>query len=304
MLYQAPWCYGWLLGLWENVCRDLIERQRSFCLLRLDERLKGTMTVANAKALVQERRSLVGRVAVVTGASSGVGRAIALALSREGVDLCLVGRDPVTLGETVTAARRSSKAIGFQTDLIAEGNLQPLYQHLQDTTGRLDILVHSAGVIYHNALQRARIEDFDAQYATNVRAPYVLTQLLLPLLLTARGQVVFINSSVGLAVRRPDVGQYAATKHALKAIADSLREEVNPRGVRVLSVYSGRTATAMQAALHRQEGRTYQPDRLLQPEDVSSVVVHALTLSSTAEITDISIRPMANSHSCSGDAVV
>jgi NADP-dependent 3-hydroxy acid dehydrogenase YdfG len=111
--------------------------------------------------------------------------------------------------------------------------------------------------------------------------------------MAARGQIVFINSSVGLTAKRPDIGQYAATKHALKAIADSLREEVNPKGLRVLTVYLGRTATPMQETISRQEGRAYHPETLLQPEDVASVVLNALMLPPTAEVTDISIRPMA-----------
>jgi NAD(P)-dependent dehydrogenase (short-subunit alcohol dehydrogenase family) len=237
---------------------------------------------------------LAGRVAVVTGASSGVGRAIALALSRQGVQLCLIGRNPITLSETVAACRQFSKVTSFEIDLTVEENLKPLFLHLEREAGRLDILIHSAGAIHQAPMERARIEDFDVQYATNVRAPYVLTQRLLPLLTTARGQIVFINSSVGLVARRPEVGQYSATKHALKAIADSLREEVNPKGIRVLTLYLGRTATPMQEALYRQEEKIYHPEMLLQPEDVASAVVHALMVPATAEVTDISMRPMRN----------
>jgi short-subunit dehydrogenase len=87
---------------------------------------------------------------------------------------------------------------------------------------------------------------------------------------------VFINSTAGLTASA-NVAQYAATKHALRAIADSLREELNPDGVRVVSVYPGRTATPLQARLHTLEGRDYRPDRLAQPEDVASVVMSALT---------------------------
>jgi NADP-dependent 3-hydroxy acid dehydrogenase YdfG len=228
----------------------------------------------------------------VTGASSGIGRAIALALSSQGVQLCLVGRNPITLAETVAAARQFSKVASFQIDLNDHENLRPLLEHLEAEVGRLDILIHSAGVIHQDIMERARMEDFDLQYTTNVRMPYLVTQHLLPLLTNAHGQIVFINSSVGLAVRRPEVGQYAATKHALKAIADSLREEVNPKGIRVLTLYLGRTATPMQETLFQQEGREYHPETLLQPEDVASVVVHALMLPPTAEVTDISIRPM------------
>jgi NAD(P)-dependent dehydrogenase (short-subunit alcohol dehydrogenase family) len=240
---------------------------------------------------------LTGRVAVVTGASSGVGRAIALALARQGAELCAVGRDSNALAETVAAARRFSRATTFPMDLTAEENFQTLLRHLEEKAGKLDILVHCAGVIHQDLMERARIEDLDLQYATNVRAPYLMSQRLLPFLGRARGQIVFINSSVGLAVKRPEVGQYAATKHALKAIADSLREEVNPKGIRVLTLYLGRTATPMQEALFRQDGCEYHPETLLQPEDVASVVVHALMLPGTAEVTEISIRPMTKSLS-------
>jgi NADP-dependent 3-hydroxy acid dehydrogenase YdfG len=195
------------------------------------------------------------------------------------------------MAETVETAQQFSKVTHFQADLTMEESLKPLLRHVQ-AAGKLDILVHGAGVILQNTMEHARIEDLDLQYATNLRAPYVITQHLLPSLATARGQIVFINSSVGLAVRRPEVGQYSATKHALRAIADSLREEVNAKGIRVLTVFLGRAATPMQKVLHSQEKKDYHPERLLRPEDVASVVVHTLGLPQTAEVTDIHIRPM------------
>jgi NADP-dependent 3-hydroxy acid dehydrogenase YdfG len=103
--------------------------------------------------------------------------------------------------------------------------------------------------------------------------------------------VVFVNSSAALSARA-NVGQYAATKHALKAVADSLREEVNAAGVRVLSLFVGRTATRMQAELHAVEGKAYDPESLIQPEDVAALAVHALALPSTVEVTDIVLRPL------------
>jgi len=244
---------------------------------------------------IKQPRPLAGRLAVVTGASGGIGRALGIALAREGALLCAVGRNPATLSETVLTARQFSQVASFQIDLTVEGSIQPLLQHLEEA-GRLDILIHCAGVVNQNRMECASVEDLDLQYATNVRAPYLLTQRLLPLLTVAGGQIVFINSSVGLAAKRPEIGQYAATKHALKAIADSLREEVNPKGIRVLSMYLGRTATPMQEALCRDEGKSYCPETLLQPEDIASVVVQALMLPSTAEVTDISIRPMRKSN--------
>jgi NADP-dependent 3-hydroxy acid dehydrogenase YdfG len=140
-------------------------------------------------------------------------------------------------------------------------------------------------------MDQASIADFDRQYSINVRAAYLLTQVFLSTLKLRYGQVVYVNSSAGLTARG-GVGQYAATKHALKAIADSLREEVNESGVRVLSVYPGRTASPMQEAVYAAENKIYKPEHLMQPEDIASVVINALNLPRTAEVTDINIRPL------------
>ena len=237
-------------------------------------------------------RPLAGRIAVVTGASSGVGRAIAVALARQGARLALIGRNPARLAETVAETRLFSTATDFLIDLAHDEKAQSLLQYLDAEGGGLDVLIHSAGIIHQGLLEQSSIQDLDNQYVLNVRVPYSLTKALLPYLAKARGQVVFINSSAGLSAKRPDAGQYAATKHALKAIADSFREEVNPKGMRVLSVYLGRTATPMQEELFQQSGREYHPESLLQPDDVASLVVHSLLLPPSAEVTDISVRPM------------
>ena len=242
----------------------------------------------------QELASLVGRLAVVSGASGGIGRAITVALARAGAHVYALGRNPMALAETVVAAQKYSQTIGLQIDLTVDEDIQIPLRHLKEA-GSLDILIHCAGVVHQDVMEHARVQDLDLQYLTNVRAPYILTQLLLPLLIAARGQIAFINSSVGLVAKRSDIGQYAATKHALKAITESLREEVNPKGIRVLSAYLGRTATPMQEALSRAERKTYHPETLLQPEDVASMIVHILMLPPTAEVTDISIRPMRKS---------
>jgi NADP-dependent 3-hydroxy acid dehydrogenase YdfG len=104
---------------------------------------------------------------------------------------------------------------------------------------------------------------------------------------------VFVNSSI-VSRAAQEAGQYAATQHALKGVADSLRQEINPEGVRVLSIYPGRTATARQASIHAAEGKSYRPEQLIQPEDVAFIVVSALKVARTAEVTDIHIRPMRN----------
>lgn len=232
---------------------------------------------------------LANKVVIVTGASSGIGRAIALNLAVEGAVLCLVGRNLQALEETKAIAQKSApKVTTYAADLTNDDELRQL--KFVQGLGQVDALVHSAGVFKMGKLENSAIADFDLQYRVNVRAPYLLTQALLPMLLASQGQIVFVNSSAGLNARA-NVGQYAASKFALKAIADSLREEVNAAGVRVLSIFPGRTASPMQAAIYQMEGRTYQSDNLLQPEDVAMTVVNALSLPRTAEVTDINIRP-------------
>lgn len=236
--------------------------------------------------------SLTDQIAVITGASSGIGRAIALGLADRGATLCLVGRKLEKLEEVAKIAESIVPCVkGYRVDMTLDNNIEEFAVRLKQDFGHIDILIHSAGVISQGRMEEAPIEDFDWQYSVNARAPYVLTQALLPIMRSCKGQIVFINSSTGLNARG-NVGQYAATKHALKAIADSLREEVNADGLRVLSMFLGRTATPMQDAVHKMEGKEYHPERLIQPEDVAAVVINALSLPRTAEVTDIFIRPL------------
>ncbi|MDR7551188.1 MAG: SDR family NAD(P)-dependent oxidoreductase [Armatimonadota bacterium] len=235
---------------------------------------------------------LRGQTAVVTGASSGVGRAIALALAAEGAVVCLVGRRVEALEDVAAQARSTaSRVLTYPTDLAEDAEVAALADRLREEVGGVDVLVHGAGEIALGPIDRAPVEAFDRQYRINVRAAYLLTQELLPLLRSRRGQVVFLNSSAGLSGRAGS-GQYAATKHALRAVADSLRDEVNDDGIRVLSVFLGRTATPMQAAVHQAEGRAFHPERLIRPEDVASVVISALVLPPSVEVTDITLRPL------------
>ena len=236
------------------------------------------------------------RVVVITGGGSGIGAAIAAAFAQQGTTLCLVGRRLEKLQEIVSRVQQDGgEAFFHQTDLAQENEIVDLSDRLLKDFDSIDVLVHSAGAIKLAETEKASLEDFDAQYQINVRAPYVLTRALLPTLRTSRGQVVFINSSAGL-MAKPGSSQYAATKHALKAVADSLRGEVNKDGIRILSVYLGRTATALQEAVNRMEGNEYRPERYIQPEDVASVVLNALMLPRTAEVTDVHIRPMLKTY--------
>jgi NADP-dependent 3-hydroxy acid dehydrogenase YdfG len=236
-----------------------------------------------------------GQTAVVTGGSRGVGSAVALALANAGAQIGLIGRR-LDLLESVAAKARimGSEVTCYRADLAGSAGQLDVMQQLKRDLPHVDILIQCAGVHFAETIENANLADFDTQYQVNTRAPYVLTQGLLPMLKERRGQVVFINSSSGIAAK-PKTAQYDSTKHALKAIADSLRGEVNVHGVRVLSVYLGRTASDMQKKIFEMEERPYRPELLLQPEDVASVILNALSLPRTAEVTDIYIRPMIKS---------
>ncbi|HKI04643.1 MAG TPA: SDR family oxidoreductase [Thermoanaerobaculia bacterium] len=234
-----------------------------------------------------------GTVAVITGASGGIGGAIAIALAKEGARLLLAGRDAEKLEMIAERARDLSPGVEiFAADLSEDEPVRALADRAQAAFGGVNVLIHSIGIFLAGPVETTPVEALDRQYRVNTRAPYLLTQALLPSLISRQGQVVFINSSAGFHPARGNWAAYSASKHALRALADGLRAEVNEKGVRVVSVYPGRTATAMQEEVHEFEGRPYDPERFLQPRDVAATVVNALALPRTAEVTDLHIRPM------------
>ena len=130
------------------------------------------------------------------------------------------------------------------------------------------------------------------QLNVNAVSPAELTRLLLPALRAARGQIVFVNSGAGLRVS-PEWGAYAASKFAVRAIADAVRAEERENGVRVTTVYPGRTATPMQQKVHQQEGADYDASRWIDPASVATTILAALDLPRDAELTELTVRPGA-----------
>jgi NADP-dependent 3-hydroxy acid dehydrogenase YdfG len=222
-------------------------------------------------------------VALVAGASSDLGAAIVHRLVGAGAYVFGLGRDRARLSRMAEACPERIEPVA--ADLTRPEDVAAVRERLAEHA-RLDMLVLGSG-IYERSNDP---EVLARQFAANVQGPYSLLQSMLPLLIEAQGNVVFINSTQGLSAS-PTIGQYAATQHALRAIADSLRDEINPLGVRVTSIFLGRTATARQEAIFKLEQRPYQPERLIQPDDVAGLVLSLLLLPATSEITNISIRP-------------
>jgi NADP-dependent 3-hydroxy acid dehydrogenase YdfG len=220
--------------------------------------------------------------ALVTGASSGIGQAIAQALAAEGAQVHAVARSwPNTFDGWKL----------HNADFTLEADVRRLAEEVSAAESPVDLLIHCAGALEMGLVADFSIVQLDYLYQVNVRAPFLLTQLLLPALTQSKGQIVFINSSAAVAPNTALAG-YSSTKAALKSIADCLRLEINTSGVRVMSVYPGKTASAMQQHAHELAGKAYDAAKLMQPQDVTQMVLSALALPKTAEMTDLHIRPM------------
>jgi NAD(P)-dependent dehydrogenase (short-subunit alcohol dehydrogenase family) len=201
------------------------------------------------------------------------------------------------LAGAVDAVRRAGapQAGAVGGDLTRDEELRRLAAVALDDFPTLDILVHSAGAYERGMPSAAPVDAFDRQYQANLRVPYLLTQLLLPRLRARGGDLVFVNSAQGVSPTSPSA-QFAATQHGLKALADAFRQEVNADGVRVMCIHLGRTATPRQDRIFAEEGRSYAPQLLLQPEDVAAMVVAALRLPRRAELTTFTMRPTIKSY--------
>ena len=199
--------------------------------------------------------------AVITGASSDIGSAIATAIASTGASVCLVGRNAERLESDCQKAARNCPhgdglTIRFDSiDSAVEELVRRLKHEFEASMCWCIARAHSQ----KERLSQRLFEELDDLYRANVRLPFTLTQALLPFLKLRSGQIVFINSSQGLEARAT-TGLFASTQHALKAFADSLRQEVNAEGIRVLSVYPGRTATARMKSLYKTEGRNTSRD--------------------------------------------
>lgn len=223
---------------------------------------------------------------VLTGAGSGIGQLLAERLTARGDRLVLVARD-ADRAEDLAASHPGAAVI--VADLAQPASLAAAVA-ASDLPDGIDAVVHAAGIVDLGHVEDLTVSSWQDQLAVNLVSPAELTRLLLPRVRAVRGQVLFVNSGAGLTAH-PQWAAYAASKHGLKALADALRGEEAAHGVRVTTVYPGRTATPMQAQVHAQEGKDYDADAWIQPASVVTAVLTALDLPRDAVITDLSVKP-------------
>ncbi|HEX4183991.1 MAG TPA: SDR family oxidoreductase [Caulobacteraceae bacterium] len=219
-----------------------------------------------------------GKTALVTGASRGIGRAAALALAEAGAQVLVhYGKDAAAaeaVVERIRAAGGHAQAVG--ADLAAPDGPADLARQVRAIAGeRLDILVANAGITKAATIEETTVEDFDALFAVNVRAPFFLVQQLLPIL--RDGSSVIFTSSLAAHAAVGTLSAYAATKGAIDTMVKHFAAALGPRGVRVNAVAPGVVATDMSSFAKTEEGRATTMamqalKRVALPEDIAGSI--------------------------------
>lgn len=224
-------------------------------------------------------------VALITGASRGIGLAVAKELSTSH-DLVLGASSKDSLSD---ALAEFPEAVPFVAELTDPESLRAAVEELE--LDRLDVLVHSAGVVGVEHVAKTPWEEFQRVFSVNVFAVAELTRLLLPALREAGGQVVAINSGSGFN-SGAGAAVYSGSKFALRALTDALREE--ERGtVRVTSIHPGRVDTDMQVTLQESMGNTnYDGSLYVTPQAVAKTVRLAIDATPESMVEELSIRPV------------
>jgi NAD(P)-dependent dehydrogenase (short-subunit alcohol dehydrogenase family) len=222
--------------------------------------------------------SLTGKTALVTGASRGIGRATALTLAAAGAQVLVhYGSGETEATAVVDEIRRAGgKAETIATDLRSPDGPHKLAERVRTIIGgRLDVLVANAGIARAASIEETTVDDFDALFAVNVRAPFFLVQQLLPAL--CKGSSIVLLSSLAARASVGTLSAYSATKGAVDTLVKHWAAALGPRGIRVNAVAPGVVETEMSSFTKTDAGREatlgmQALQRLAQPEDIASVV--------------------------------
>ncbi len=232
--------------------------------------------------------SISDRVAIVTGASSGIGRAIALALAAEGAITVLAARSLGKLQELeaeITAA--GGRALVVQTDVTDDEQVRTLFTTVRETYGRLDILVNNAGIADHTPTEQLTNERWHEVIAANLHSVFYCSRAALPLMQgQKRGRIINVGS-LSAKVPRPHTAAYAASKFALEGLTRSMAIDGRPHGIAVSMVHPGSTVSSLVP------GVTDKPrPATMMPLDVARVVLLMATLPDDVNLYEGTILPV------------
>ena len=235
---------------------------------------------------------LEGKVAIVTGASRGIGRAISVALAQETATIVLAARSIQQLqitAEQVTKAGGEARIV--HVELTEEHSIRNLIQVTGEKLGRLDILVNNAGVTHSAPLEQTSTEDWQRCISINARAPFILCREALPLLKKSQAaHIINIASVVGVK-GYPLQSAYTASKHALRGMTISLAEELRGSNIRVHLLCPGGVDTDMVDSVRPDIAR----DELIKPEEIAELVLYLVTHKGNAVVDELRIRRATSS---------
>ncbi|MGY5875589.1 MAG: SDR family NAD(P)-dependent oxidoreductase [Candidatus Thorarchaeota archaeon] len=223
---------------------------------------------------------------VITGASSGIGRAIALEMASDGYQLFLIGRNEERLMEVMQQVKDlgASAYVGIG-DVGIEQDVDRLYDEVQESMNGVDILIANAGVGHFGNLEDLTVTQFDEQFNTNVRGVFMWLRKVLPEMRQRNsGQIIVMSSNLGLKTA-PRATIYAATKHAVQAMTGSLRDELKGTGVKAATINPGSVSTPWF------DGKSVDRDKMLSAEDIAKAARSIIDQSETSNIDHIHLMP-------------
>ncbi len=207
------------------------------------------------------------KLALITGASKGIGRAVALALAGEDLQILITGRDEKDLQRLKSEiGQKGGNCSYIAADLNDQSSPGKLTEKISASGGNLNLLVHSAGIARVGPVSEMSLEAWQESLSINLTAPFYLTRNCLPFM--SRGSMIlFINSVAGRS-SFPEWSAYSAAKAGLAAFADALRQEIQPQGIKVISIFPASVATPMQDKLPYDWDRS----KMLSADQVADIV--------------------------------
>ncbi len=231
---------------------------------------------------------LKDQVAIVTGAGRGIGRAVALAFSREGATVALAARTASELETVATQIKgRARRALVVPTDVTSETSVAALVEKVLTDFKKVDILLTAAGLATFAPLVDTKPEDWDRMMAVNLRGVFLACRAVLPAMMRQRRGTIINIASIAAKRAIPGGAAYAASKHAVLGLSQVLAEEMRPHGVRVGALCPGAVDTSLWDGVPKAPERS----RMLRPEDVAEAALLMASLPPGASLEDLTLLP-------------